>query len=63
MENQNKQMVDDCVSVINIPVYRGGPGYNDWEKEFIESIEDQISSGRKLSEKQEGLLKKLWDRI
>jgi hypothetical protein len=63
MSQTNQQKVDDCMSVINITVSRGGPGYNDWEKEFLESVEDQLNGGGGLTEKQEKVLQRLWDKI
>jgi hypothetical protein len=34
----------------------------DWEKQFIESINDQWTRSRKLSDKQKEVLGKIWDK-
>ena len=58
-----EEMLVDCLGVKDIPLERGGPGFNTWELEFLDSIEDQLGNGQRLSEKQLGILRQLWDRI
>lgn len=60
--------LEDCESVVNVEVHSGGPGYTDWEKEFLSSIRDQFdakvrATKRPLSGKQLATLKKMWDQI
>lgn len=57
------QMLDDCDSVLGIPRSRGGPGFSEWEVEFIESVRDQYESRGSLSPKQTEKLTELWNRI
>jgi len=56
-------MINDCLSALNIPRSRGGPGFNQWEREFLESIEDAFKTYGKLTEKQYDKLHSLWSRI
>lgn len=60
-----EQMLDDCESAKDVPEHNGGPrpAYDDWEREFLESVRDQHSSGRALSAKQVAKLRELWDRF
>lgn len=58
-----EQMLDDCDSVKDVPASRGGPGFDDWELEFLESVRDQHEGGKSLSEKQLGKLRQLWDKV
>jgi len=62
-DNVIEQMIDDCRSVLDIDKAHGGPGFSDWEKEFLDSIEDQYTDRGTLSEKQIAVLKKMWERI
>lgn len=55
-------MIEDCMNVIGIPESRGGPGFNSWERRFIESVETQINQGY-CSAKQYATLEKLWNKI
>jgi hypothetical protein len=38
------------------------PKFSDWERDFIVSLVRQVGSGRKLSDKQEEILERLWDK-
>ncbi len=38
------------------------PKFTDWEKEFIASVARQVDQGRQLSEKQKGILERIWDK-
>ena len=58
-----ESMLSDCENVVDIPSATGGPGYNQWEQEFLESLRNRIDEGRTLTEPQLAVLKKLWDRI
>lgn len=57
------QMIDDCNEVKDIPESSGGPGFNDWELEFLDSVEDQYAKKGKLTETQIEKLEELWDKI
>jgi hypothetical protein len=41
IENACK-MVDDCMEVLTIPKRNGGPGFSEWERGFIQSIDAQL---------------------
>lgn len=41
---------------------RGGMDLTEWEERFIESIENQLNDERSLSEKQQEILDRLWDK-
>jgi len=58
-----QDMVDDCLNVINIPKDRGGPGFNQWERDFIESLDERLREGRNLTERQIDKLESIWNRI
>jgi hypothetical protein len=36
---------------------------SEWESDFIESIKAQATSGRPLSDKQEDVLTRIWERV
>ena len=63
------EMIEDCSNVKTIPESRGGPGFNDWEQKFIESIRDQYNKNidmyryHRLSKKQIEKLRAMWDKI
>src|ERR1043166_9339208 len=38
------------------------PKFSDWERDFIVSLARQVGQGRKLSEKQEEIIERLWDK-
>jgi hypothetical protein len=61
-EKDIESMIADCLDVLNIPKSRGGPGFNDWERGFIESVDLQFRE-RSLSEKQLEKLQDIWDKI
>lgn len=63
-----ERWLDDCEEVVNIDGSHGGPGFTDWEKEFLGSLREQFDerAGRTkkpLTGKQLVVLHKLWDRI
>lgn len=58
-----QQMVDDCLSVLDIDVAHGGPGYDSWEKEFLSSVAAQFDDRGSLSPKQRDKLYELWMKI
>ena len=53
--DEHQQMVTDCENRES--------KLTDWEREFIDSLGDQLSAGRRLSEKQVEALDKIWERI
>jgi hypothetical protein len=55
--------LSDCESALDIPKSRGGPGFNDWEKEFLGSIREQFDDKGWLTSPQVDKLRQLWDRI
>lgn len=64
MEDRDiREMLDDCESAKDIPRSRGGPGFNDWEKEFLESVVDQFDTEGSLSRKQESVLTRMWEKV
>jgi hypothetical protein len=59
-------MPDDWTMVEDIRSAEGcvnGIELNQWEEEFMESIEERLNAGRSLSEKQREKLQEIWDRI
>lgn len=58
-----RSMLNDCLSALRIPRSRGGPGFNDWEVQFVESVSEQFDDGRILTDKQIDKLETLWNRI
>lgn len=41
----------------------GGITLNQWEEEFIESVTDRLSEGRKLTETQMDKLVEIWEKV
>jgi hypothetical protein len=66
IENACK-MVDDCMEVLTIPKRNGGPGFSEWERGFIQSIDAQLMGRGKgkswITEKQYDTLEKVWNKI
>jgi hypothetical protein len=62
-----QKMIEDCLNVLNIARSNGGPGYNKWERDFIESVDEQLNTtnGQKqrISDRQYNVLEKLWNKI
>lgn len=58
-----QQMIDDCNSVRDIDKAHGGPGFSDWEKGFLESVEAQYESKGRLTDRQQEILWTMWNRI
>ena len=58
-----EQLLTDCESALDISKSRGGPGFNVWEKEFIESIREQFDDKGQLTSPQVDKLRQLWERI
>jgi hypothetical protein len=56
-------MIDDCQSVIDIDRAHGGPGFDDYEKEFLESVAEWFDEHDSVTGKQYKFLKNLWDRV
>lgn len=48
-------MLDDCE--------KRSEKLSNWECEFIDSISDQLGRGRGLSEKQEQILERIWEKV
>jgi len=57
------EMLDDCAGARDVLACNGGPGFNDWEREFIDSAADQFSERGRLSDKQTTVLERLWAKI
>ena len=57
------QMIEDCQNVAYIDRMHGGPGFNDWERNFIESIAEWYDENDDLTDAQYQTLKKIWDKI
>jgi len=53
--DEHQQMVDDCE--------KRESKLTDWERTFVDSISDQLTKGRRLSEKQAELLDRIWERV
>lgn len=52
--NEHAQMIEDCEARES--------RLSDWERQFIDSIGEQISAGRSLSPKQAEILDRIWDK-
>ena len=50
-----QSMLDDCE--------KRSEKMSDWECEFIDSISDQLGRGRGLTEKQEHILERIWEKV
>lgn len=55
MSDDIEQLIEDCE--------HRESRMSDWEREFIDSINKQLRDGRTLSEKQVGVLNKIWDKV
>lgn len=62
-KSRTTEMLTDCENVANIPKERGGPGFNEWEKEFLESLREQFDRNGSLTDKQLEKLEELWDKV
>lgn len=58
-----QRMIEDCKNVRNVERCRGGPGFDSWEQEFLDSIDRQFGKRGWLTEPQVERLQKMWDRI
>ena len=58
---KSEELTDDAVDYILSGLSSEGR-LNDWEKNFIESIDDQWSHRRSLSDRQREVLGKIWDK-
>lgn len=52
--NEHEQMVADCEA--------REERLSDWEREFIDSLSNQINKGRSLTDRQAEKLESIWDR-
>ena len=55
--------LDDCDEVRNIDKHRGGPDFNAWELDFLDSVREQFEERGTLTEAQTDKLKTIWDKI
>jgi len=58
----NREKLEAVRTAAEIGGRRGGIDLSQWEDEFIDSIEDRLNDGKGLTEKQQIILDKLWDR-
>jgi hypothetical protein len=54
-----KQALEDCLGVFNA----SNCPFTDWEKEFLESVDEQFAARGGLSEKQQDRLEAIWGKI
>jgi len=59
----DQEMLDDCEAAIRVPAERGGPGYTEWEHEFLVNINAQMLDGKLLSSGQRAKLDQLWRKL
>lgn len=52
---EHQQMVEDCVARES--------RLTGWEREFVESVQSRLASGRPLSDKQAERLDEIWERV
>lgn len=55
LDEEHAQMLEDCE--------RRESKLNDWERNFIDNLSQQLAGGRRLSEKQLELLDEIWERV
>lgn len=55
MSDEHISMIDDCEARES--------RLTDWERDFLESIREQIEDGRVLTEKQSAKLDAIWERV
>lgn len=53
------EMLEDCHAAV---IVRNTP-FNKWELDFLESVSEQYETEKWLSEKQQEILEKCWDKI
>ena len=53
--DEHQTMVEDCENRES--------KLTDWERTFVDSLKDQLSRGRALSEKQSDRLDAIWERV
>jgi len=58
-----EEMLDDCDEASSVPQENGGPGYSEWELEFLDSVREQFNGTGRLSDKQREKLTELWNKI
>lgn len=58
-----EKKLDDIEEASGVDPSRGGLKLSVWEEDFLESVKDQLDDGGHLSEKQESVIQKIWDRI
>jgi hypothetical protein len=56
----DREMIAD---IHNTNGVSGGIELDEWEEDFIDSLEDRLNSGRSLTPKQREILVAIWDRI
>lgn len=52
-------MLEDCLEAKTC----SNSPFSPWEEDFLDSIQDQLESGKKLSQKQGDALIRIWDKI
>jgi len=53
--NEHEQMIADCEARES--------KLSDWERGFIDSISEQLARGKSLTDKQDEILTKVWERV
>ena len=51
-----------CETAADVPKHNGGPGFSQWELEFLESIREQFDARGSLTERQQEILQGMYDR-
>ncbi len=55
--------IDDTLEMISDIEQSSGVEFSDWEAEFIESIGEQLGTGRALAEDQHEKLREIWNKV
>lgn len=63
LEEVEEENATHLLMVEDIRDVSGDIELNDWEEEFLDSIEERLENGRNLSERQAETLEKIWNRI
>lgn len=62
-EKRARELLDDCENVASVSQDNGGPGFSQWELEFLESISEWLDAGRSLTDPQAEKLQQIWNKI
>ena len=59
MSEKIQEMIDDCLSAASCSNHK----FSAWECDFIESVEAQFNQRKSVTEKQQQILERIWEKI